>query len=213
MRYYRASNLRRDRPANWRFVGPGSGVLVDLGSHLIDMTLHLLGPIAAVAARTRMVMAERPGADGRPVPIDADDVAWLQIGLAGGGRGTIEVSKLVPGAADDLRIEAYGSRGALLFDTRDPNSLAVAEGADAAIGGRTIATFSRTTPPAAIPTPETPTATVQWHLASIAALLQALADGAAPRPDLSAGLAVDRVLAAAFDSAARGGAMTAVTPL
>lgn len=32
LHYYRASNLRRDRPLTWRFVGPGSGVLFDLGS-------------------------------------------------------------------------------------------------------------------------------------------------------------------------------------
>jgi predicted dehydrogenase len=213
MRYYRASNLRRDRPATWRFIGPGSGVLVDLGTHLIDMTLHLLGPIATVAARTRTIVPARPGADGQLVPIASDDVAWLQLELAGGGRGTIEVSKMVPGAADDLRIEAYGSGGALTFDTRDPNTLAVAEGADAAIGGRSIATFSRTTPPAAIPSAETPTATLYWHLASIAAFLQTLGGtatkgggDATPRPDLAAGLAVDRVITAALDSAARSGA-------
>jgi predicted dehydrogenase len=45
MRYYRSSNLRRDRPATWRFTGAGSGVLIELRSQLIDMTLHLLGPI------------------------------------------------------------------------------------------------------------------------------------------------------------------------
>ena len=64
LRYYRASNLRRDRPATWRFAGPGSGVLVDLGSHLIDLVLHLLGPIARVSARLRTIVAERPGASG-----------------------------------------------------------------------------------------------------------------------------------------------------
>jgi predicted dehydrogenase len=205
MRYYRSSNLRRDRPATWRFTGAGSGVLVDLGAHLIDMTLHLLGPIAAVAARTRTLVAQRPDRDGQLIAIESDDVAWLQIELAGGGRGTLEVSKLVPGAADDLRIEAYGTQGTLIFDTRDPNSLVVAEGADAAPGGRSIATWSRTMPQAALPSAETPTATLQWHLASIAAFVRALGDGAAPQPDLEAGLAVDRVLVAAAQSAARAG--------
>jgi predicted dehydrogenase len=205
MRYYRSSNLRRDRPATWRFAGAGSGVLIDLGSHLIDMTLHLLGPIAGVAAHTRTLVGQRPGADGQMIPIESDDAAWLQIELAGGGRGTIEVSKLVPGAADDLRIEAYGTHGALTFDTHDPNSLHVAEGAGAAPGGRSIATFSRTTPPAVLPSAETPTATLQWHLASLAAFVRALGDGTAPRPDLQAGLAVDRVLAAAAQSATRVG--------
>jgi predicted dehydrogenase len=205
MRYYRSSNLRRDRPAGWRFLGPGSGVLVDLGSHLIDMTLHLLGPIAGVSAYTRTLVGQRPGADGRPVQIDSDDAAWLQIELAGGGRGTIEVSKLVPGAADDLRIEAYGSNGALAFDTRDPNSLSIAEGPGSAPGGHTLMTFSRTAPIAALPSAETPTGTLQWHLASLAAFMTALGTGAAPQADLQAGLAVDLVLEAAAQSAARDG--------
>jgi predicted dehydrogenase len=210
MRYYRSSNLRRDRPATWRFTGAGSGVLVDLSSHLIDMTLHLLGPIAAVAARTRTLVDRRPDADGRLIPIESDDVAWLQIELAGGGRGTIEVSKLVPGAADDLRIEAYGSNGTLTFDTRDPNNLTVAEGAGATLGGRSIATFSCATPPAALPSAETPTSTLQWHLASLAAFVRSLDNGAAPQLDLQAGLAVDRVLVAAAQSAARAGELVQI---
>ena len=213
MRYYRSSNLRRDRPATWRFSGAGSGVLVDLGAHLIDMTLHLLGPIATVAAHTRTLVEQRPGADGRLIPITSDDAAWLQIELAGGGRGTLAVSKLVPGAADDLRIEAYGSNGSLTFDTRDPNSLIVAEGAGATPGGRSIATFSRTTPPAALPSAETPTATLQWHLASLAAFVRSLGGGAAQpnlQPDLRAGLAVDRVLVAAAQSAARDGGLVQI---
>jgi predicted dehydrogenase len=210
MRYYRSSSLRRDRPLTWRFAGPGSGVLADLGSHLIDLALHLLGPIASVAAHMRTAVAERPGPDGRPAPVQADDAAWLDLGLAGGGRGTIAASKLVPGAADDLRIEAYGARGALLFDSRDPNTLQVAEGADGMVGGTRVATFSRTQPPAALPSPETPTGVIQWHLASIAAFLQAYASGVQPHPSLDDGLEVDRVIAAARRSAAAGGAAVSV---
>ncbi|MFL5807195.1 MAG: Gfo/Idh/MocA family protein [Roseiflexaceae bacterium] len=211
MRYYRASNLRGDRPLTWRFAGPGSGVLADLGSHLIDLTLHLLGPVAAVAAHMRTVVAERPGPGGQPAPVEGDDVAWLQLELAGGGRGTLEASKLVPGAADDLRIEVYGARGALVFDTRDPNMLLLAAGADSPPGGQPIATFSRTLPPAALPGAETPTSWLQWHLASIAAFLGALAAGAPPRPSLDDGLAVDQVIAAAQRSAAQGGAAVPVS--
>jgi len=119
----------------------------------------------------------------------------------------------VPGAADDLRIEAYGSNGSLTFDTRDPNSLIVAEGAGVTPGGRSIATFSRTTPPATLPSAETPTATLQWHLASLAAFVRSLGAGAAQpnlQPDLRAGLAVDRVLAAAAQSAARAGGLVQI---
>jgi predicted dehydrogenase len=195
LRYYRASNLRADRPLTWRFAGPGSGVLADLGSHMIDLALYLLGPVVSVAGRTRTVVAERPGPDGAPRRVEADDAAWLQLELADGGIGTIEVSKLVPGAGDDIRVEAYGSRGALVFDTSDPNGLFVVEGADGA--GRRVPTQSRTSPVAALPSPETPTGTLQWHVASAAAFLAAYGRGEQPRPSLEDGLAVDRIIAEA----------------
>ncbi|HWQ15536.1 MAG TPA: Gfo/Idh/MocA family oxidoreductase [Roseiflexaceae bacterium] len=193
MRYYRASNLRADRPLTWRFAGPGSGVLADLGSHMIDLALHLLGPVARASGRTRTVVAERRGPDGRMLPVEGDDAAWLELELVGGGLGTVHVSKLVPGAGDDIRVEAYGSHGALVFDTSDPNGLYVVEGPEGA--GRRIATLSRTWPPATLPSPETATGTLQWHLASVAAFLAAYARGESMRPGLEDGLVVDTLIA------------------
>ena len=213
MRYHRASNLKRDRPANWRFAGPGSGVLVDLGAHLIDLTHHLLGPIASVSAHLRTLVPTRPGPGGAPQPVTSDDAAWLDAELAGGGRGAISVSKMVPGAGDDLRIEAYGSRGALCFDTADPNSLLVAAGPDAPQGGRRIITASRAAPAAATIGPETPSGVTQWHLASLAGFLHALGSGAAATPSLRDGLAAACVIAAARESHARGGVVLPVPAL
>ncbi len=208
LRYYRSSNLRRDRALSWRFSGPGSGVLADLGAHMIDLVLYLLGPVAAVSARTVTTIAERPGPDGRPALVEGDDAAWLSLELAVGGCGTIEVSKVVPGAGDDIRIEAYGDTGALVFDTRDPNGLEVVEDGCA----RRIATLSRTTPPASLPSPEAPTGTLQWHLASVAAWVDALGRGTPPVPGLADGLAVDRIIGAARQSATTGGAWMRVEP-
>ncbi|HEU5087751.1 MAG TPA: Gfo/Idh/MocA family oxidoreductase [Roseiflexaceae bacterium] len=202
LRYYRASNLKRDRALTWRFSGPGSGVLADLGSHMIDMTHFLLGPIARVAAQTRIVVAERPDAHGATAAVEGDDVAWLQVQLENGGIGSIEASKMVPGAGDDIRIEAYGTAGGLIFDTRDPNGLEIAEGT-ASQGYRRIATLSRTQPAASLPSPETPTGVLAWHLASLRAFLESYTGTPPPgTPLLRDGLAVDRVIAAARASAA-----------
>jgi|GEM_PF-5961592 hypothetical protein len=41
----------------------------------------------AVSARTAIVIDERPGADGAPVPVEGNDVAWLSLELASGGYG------------------------------------------------------------------------------------------------------------------------------
>lgn len=203
MRYYRASNLKRDRALSWRFQGPGSGVMVDLGAHIVELALHLLGPITSVAASARTLVAERPGPDGALVPIDSDDAAWLSFELAGGGRGTAQVSKIAPGSADDLRIEAYGTHGALIFDTADPNRLVLADSA----GQRQIATFSKATPAPAYPSSELVTAPLLWHMASIAAYLAALGGSGAPTPSFADAARVDAVLLAAQHSAAQGGAV------
>lgn len=202
--YYRASNLRRDRPLSWRATGSGSGVLLDLGSHLLDLVAHLLGPIATVAARTRTLITERPAKNGQMAPVESDDAVWLQLELAGGAFGTVEASKIVPGAADDIRIVAYGTQGSLIIDTRNPNSIWIAEGADAAVGGRNISTLSRTTPPASLPGSETPAGVIQWHLASIAAFLSSL-DSEQPTTDLDDAVTIQQVLDAALHSAAHGG--------
>jgi predicted dehydrogenase len=139
--------------------------------------------------------------------VPSDDVAWLELGLANGARGTLEASKVVPGAGDDLRVEAYGTRGTLIFDTRDPNHLYVAD----EHGGRQIATWSRTAPAASLPGGEMSSGWIQWHAASIAAFLDALGRGAEPQPSLHEGLQVDRVIDAAFASARQDGGRVEVS--
>ncbi|MBC8163060.1 MAG: Gfo/Idh/MocA family oxidoreductase, partial [Roseiflexaceae bacterium] len=201
MRYYRASNLKRDRPLNWRFQGAGSGVLVDLGAHLVDLVAHLLGPISSVAARTRTLVEQRPGPNGQLAAVESDDAAWMSLELQGGGVGTAHVSKVTPGAADDLRIEAYGTRGALVFDTADPNGLVLADSQ----GQRRLTTFSRATPAPLYPSGELATAPLLWHMTSIGAYLEALNGGSASTPSFADAARVDAVLAAALRSAGAGG--------
>jgi len=208
-RYYRASNIKQDRPLTWRFSGPGSGVLQDLGAHLIDLVAYLLGPIVRVSAHTRTVVAARPGPDGRLAPVEGDDIAWLALELAGGGRGTIEASKVVPGAADDLRLEAYGARASMVVDLRDPNQLYWADAAGDT-GGQLLTTLNRATPTPALPGPETPSGVVQWHLAALAGFLTAVAAGTRPQPDLAEAAQVQRVIEAALQSAKQGGTPVAL---
>ncbi len=202
MRYYRASNLREDRPISWRMAGAGGGVLLDLGSHLLDLVEYLIGPIRRISARLRTVVAQRPDASGTLVPVTADDIAWLALELDDGTYGTIEVSKVVPGAGDEIVIEAYGALGSCRYDSRDPNGLELATGGAAATTLRRVSA-SRAQPAASLPSPETPTGVLQWHAAALADLIA----GGTITASLAAGLAVDRALAAARHSAAHGGIM------
>lgn len=210
MHYYRSSNVQRDRPITWRFAGPGSGVLHDLGSHLLDLVEHLLGPVARVSARLRTVVPQRRGPDGALVTITSDDAATLQLELAGGGYGVVEASKVVPGAGDDVRIAAYGSAGALVFDTRDPNGLEIVEGAHGAIGGRRVATLSFSEPAAAILQGEKASGALQWYLATLAACCRAVAGEASGAATFDEAARVQSIIDSALRSANENGAWAAV---
>ncbi|MFN8566718.1 MAG: Gfo/Idh/MocA family oxidoreductase [Kouleothrix sp.] len=72
---------------------PGRACWPIQGAHLIDLVLHLLGPIASVRAHARTLVPTRPGPDGMPIAIDADDAAWLELQLAGGGRARSKCRK------------------------------------------------------------------------------------------------------------------------
>jgi predicted dehydrogenase len=205
LRYFRASNVNPQRALTWRFVGHGGGVLVDLGSHLIDLTNFLFeSQIVRVQAELRTVISERPNQSGALVAVESDDVAWVTAQLANGMRVSIEASKMVPGAADDVRVEAYGTRASYFFDMLDVNSLGIG---DARMGTSMHRTqlWNKMTPAASLPSPETSTGSLSWHAASWQQCLARIAGHETPLCDGSAGLLVDAVIAAAQQSATAGG--------
>ena len=206
LRYYRGSNVSPERAVSWRFVGHTGGVLVDLGAHLIDLSVMLFGsPLVAVQATLRTVYPTRPDRNGTAVVIDVDDIATLHGRLANGMTVTIEASKMVPGAADGLRVEAYGTAGSLIYDMDDVNALRVGTAAVANSMQR-VDVWNRTSPTATIPGSETATSSLSWHAASWEAFLATVAGESRIVCDGAGAVHVDAVIAAARRSAARDGA-------
>ncbi|MBM4413620.1 MAG: Gfo/Idh/MocA family oxidoreductase [Chloroflexi bacterium] len=211
LRYYRSSNVNPQRPTTWRFEGPGAGVLIDLGSHLIDL-VHFLSAstIVRVLASMRTVVAQRPNQQGRIIDIHSDDVAWLGMHLANGMYITLEASKMVPGAADDVRVELYGTQSSMMFDMLDVNAVVIGD-ADAPAATQRIQTWNRMSPPAALPSPETSTGSLSWHAASWQQCVARIIGQQTPLCDGRAGLMVDAVLRAAQLSATAGGVWVEVS--
>jgi predicted dehydrogenase len=204
LRYYRSSNVNPQRPATWRFAGSGGGVLVDLGSHLIDLVHFIFQTkVVRLSADLRTVVSQRPDATGELVQIDSDDVAWMTAYLANGMRITLEASKMVPGAADDVRVEVYGTQSSLMFDMIDVNTLVVGDAHAPAAAQRTQV-WNRMSPAATLPSPETSTGSLSWHVASWQQCLARVVGHDTPLCDGRAGLAVDVVIAAAQRSAMQG---------
>lgn len=101
----------------------GGGVLLDLGSHVLDLMYALLGEFAEIFAETRIVYPQRPDKSGTMIDIDADDLILMLVKMPDGGLGTVEASKIATGTNDEMRVEIHGDKGALRFNLMDPNWL------------------------------------------------------------------------------------------
>jgi predicted dehydrogenase len=116
----------------------GSGALGDLGAHVIDLALYLVGEIGAVSGAMRTFTPVRDGTE-----VDVDDAFAATVEFSEGALGTIEASRSCPGRKNGLRFEINGTRGSLAFNLERLNELELSEGAG---GFRTILVTDRDHP-------------------------------------------------------------------
>lgn len=122
VRYLHSGSIDPERPVGWKQCAQG-GVLLDLGSHALDLATWLMGyPRQAVCAM-RTLYAARPRREGGMETDLAEDHALMMLRMPGGALGTIEASKIATGELDGLTLEIRGSKGAALFDVMQPNYL------------------------------------------------------------------------------------------
>ena len=115
------SRYERFRPApkgGWKeTAGPGSGLLWDLGPHLVDQALVLFGPPETVWAD---LAVQRPG-------VAAVDYAHLVLGY---GRLRVLLHAGMLARAPGPRFEVHGDRGSFVKHGLDPQEAALRSGAD-----------------------------------------------------------------------------------
>lgn len=212
--YYHAGYTDPNRPMSWRLSRQaGGGALSDLGSHVIDAMMYLLGDISRVRASMETYIAERPAAKGSAemVPVDVDDYVCLEAELARGGRGFIEASRFATGTQDGFTFEVYGENGSLKFDMMDPNYLYAYDdtvpGDD--LGGMRgytqIECVQRYPAPSALPSPKLPVGWVRFHIQSIYDFLSSAAEGREGTATLLDGIRVQAVDEAVHRSVSEGG--------
>lgn len=115
--YLTTSHLKPGKPAAWRMrrAEAGTGVLGDLGSHLVDLVQWWAGDLTAVAGQWQRRDRTWPGGG----VADADEaVSWLAR-LAGGAQASFQASKLVAGRGNFQRVELCGEAGSLVYEA-DP---------------------------------------------------------------------------------------------
>ncbi len=209
--YLHSGSVDPHRKMGWKQLkSAGGGVLQDLGSHLLDLVDWLTGPVVECLTVNRVLYPTRPGPDGAPTPVEAEDQSVMLVRLADGGLGTLEVTKIATGAEDELRIEICGTRGAVRFNSMDPNYLEAysLDAPERPLGGtrgwNRIATVQRYEPPAGFPGPKFSFGWTRMHMHCLYTFLDAIAQDRQPDPDIRRGLHLQRMLAAAAESAQNG---------
>ena len=124
---------------SWRFLvdEAGHGASTDLLSHVVDLAMHLAGPISEVVGVGETFIPERPlpvaagthydrGRPGDPTgAVTNEDWFGAMVRFAGGAIGTFEASRAMTGPESEHAFEIFGTRGSLRWNFERMNELEV----------------------------------------------------------------------------------------
>jgi predicted dehydrogenase len=208
-RYLHSGSIDPHKPIGWK-LGEQGGVLLDLGSHALDLITWLIGYPASVFATDRVLYPERPAPGGGVTRALREDHILLMLRMPGGALGTIEASKIATGTNDELTLEIRGDKGALQFDLMQPNYLEFFDNTlpELPLGGERG--FTRIESVARYPAPGgsflPPKNTIGWdrgHMHCYYTFLESVARGAHPENGVADGARLQVLLQRAAESAQR----------
>jgi predicted dehydrogenase len=222
LRHIRASYLQDwltdpAAPMSWRLEKhrAGSGALGDIGAHAVDLAQYVTGDrIAGVTAMSRTFVTRRPVPDGGGFlstmasagnqygDVTVDDATVFLATTASGALATFEASRFATGHKNGMRLELNGSAGSIVFDLERMNELGVYDARQDNPGFRTVLVTEPTHPYIAAWWP--PGHTLGYEHAfthQVRDFVEAITDDQAAHPTFDDALGVQRVLAAAEQSA------------
>ena len=121
-RYLHSGSIDPEKAVGWK-QGLEGGVLLDMGSHALDLLTWLVGYPRRVLCKSFTLYPERPAPGGGRTRALSEDHVQMLLELEGGAVGSVEASKIATGASDELLLEIRGDRGALKWNSMDPNYL------------------------------------------------------------------------------------------
>ena len=131
-------------PFDWRFDrSMGATTIADLGSHLVDLALWMVGPVSEATAQSETFVRSRSERD-----VTVDDASSALLRFQTGALGVLEVARTAVRRPCDFTVEVNGDKGTLVFDYARLNELRFGDGADAPglYGMRTIRAEHETHP-------------------------------------------------------------------
>ncbi len=130
-RYWCDYGADAQAPMSWRYQGGlGSGALGDIGSHIIDLSEFLCGPITSVSgSQLPILIKDRPKPLGAAVghaagvavsdereAVTNEDIATFTATFSSGAIGTFSVSRVAHGHPNGLAFEVFAEHGAAAFE-------------------------------------------------------------------------------------------------
>jgi predicted dehydrogenase len=116
-------------PFDWRFDRTmGGTTIADLGSHLIDLALWMVGEIGEVCAQSQTFTRQRSlfddgVAETGVADVTVDDASSALVKFSSGARGTFEMARSAVRRPCDFTVEVNGSSGTLSFNYARLNEL------------------------------------------------------------------------------------------
>lgn len=126
---------------SWRFARKlaGSGVLLDLMSHEIDMLRYIVGDIDAAIGQVATFIPLRPqatagashyslGDTANMAPVENEDWASALLRFDNGARGLIETSRVSVGDQNNYGFVVHGTQGFIQWNFRRMSELVISTG-------------------------------------------------------------------------------------
>lgn len=117
-------SLPYNTPYVWRFNSAvtGTGVLGDLGSHMIDMAHFLFGPFQEVSAKMESFITKRKMEQSNEwKEFNIDDFACFQAKMESGIIGTFQTTRNAIGSGNQHEVSIYGDKGTIHASTKEEN--------------------------------------------------------------------------------------------
>ena len=110
-------------PFDWRFdISMGGSTIADLGAHIIDMALWMVGDVDTAFAHSDTFTMERP-LDGGKQKVTVDEASTMILQFCNGARGVIDLARVAARRPCDMTVEVNGTTGTLVFDYARLNEL------------------------------------------------------------------------------------------